>query len=66
MTYINDLLLNVIARAQGMKARDEEGAAMAEYGLLLALIAVVAAAGATTLGSNILSKFNSVAGTIGG
>lgn len=44
--------------------RDEEGATMVEYGLLVALIAMVALAGVTTLGSNLSSLFNNVAGSI--
>ena len=41
-----------------------EGATMAEYGLLLALIAVVVIAAAATLGTKISSLFVSVAGAI--
>jgi pilus assembly protein Flp/PilA len=42
--------------------RKEEGAAMAEYGLLLLLIAVVVIAGATALGNAINGLYNTVAG----
>lgn len=45
--------------------RDEEGAAMAEYGLLVALIAVVCIAGVTLLGGNLNARFNQVAGQVG-
>ena len=44
--------------------RQEEGATLAEYGLLLALIAVVCIAAITTLGTKISSMFSSVAGSI--
>jgi pilus assembly protein Flp/PilA len=44
--------------------RDEEGASLAEYGLLLALIAVVCIAGMTTLGGKINTMFNTLAGSI--
>jgi pilus assembly protein Flp/PilA len=44
--------------------RDEEGATMVEYGLLIALIAMVALAAVTLLGHNLSSLFNTVAGTI--
>ncbi len=44
--------------------RDEEGASLAEYGLLLALIAIVCMAGMTILGTNINGLFNSVSSTI--
>lgn len=44
--------------------RDEEGATMVEYGLLVALIAMVALAAVTTLGTNLSSLFNTVAGSV--
>jgi pilus assembly protein Flp/PilA len=44
--------------------RDEEGASLAEYGLLLALIAVVCLAGMTALGTQINAMFNQVSSTI--
>jgi pilus assembly protein Flp/PilA len=44
--------------------RDEEGATMVEYGLLVALIAMVALAGVTLIGKNLLALFNTVAGTL--
>jgi pilus assembly protein Flp/PilA len=43
---------------------DEEGATMVEYGLLVALIALVAIVGVTLLGQNLLALFNNVAGSI--
>ena len=44
--------------------RDEEGATMVEYGLLVALIAVVCIAAVTLLGTNLSTLFNNVASTI--
>ncbi|MGB6413387.1 MAG: Flp family type IVb pilin [Candidatus Cybelea sp.] len=44
--------------------RDEEGATMVEYGLLVALIAMVALVGVTTLGQSVSSVFNNVAGSV--
>jgi pilus assembly protein Flp/PilA len=44
--------------------RDEEGATMVEYGLLVALIAMVALAAVTVLGKNLSTLFNTVATTI--
>lgn len=44
--------------------RDEEGATMVEYGLLVALIALVALGAITTLGTNLSSLFNNVATTL--
>jgi pilus assembly protein Flp/PilA len=45
-------------------AREEEGASLAEYGLLLALIAVVCIAAITILGTQISSMFNALSGSI--
>jgi pilus assembly protein Flp/PilA len=45
--------------------QDEAGASAVEYGLLVALIAVVIITAVTTLGTNLSSKFNSVATSIG-
>jgi pilus assembly protein Flp/PilA len=44
--------------------RDEEGATMVEYGLLVALIAMVALVGVTTLGTNLKTLYTTVAGSI--
>jgi pilus assembly protein Flp/PilA len=45
-------------------ARREEGATLAEYGLLLALIAVVCIAAITIVGTQISTMFSTVAGSI--
>lgn len=44
--------------------RDEEGATMVEYGLLVALIALVALGAVQALGINLSSLFTTVANTI--
>jgi pilus assembly protein Flp/PilA len=44
--------------------RDEEGATMVEYGLLVALVAVAAVAAVQALGSNLGTLFSSVAGSL--
>ena len=44
--------------------RQEEGATLAEYGLLLALIAVVCLGAITILGTKISAMFSTVADTI--
>jgi pilus assembly protein Flp/PilA len=44
--------------------KDEEGATMVEYGLLVALIAMVALGGITLLGGNLQSLYTTVAGSI--
>ena len=40
--------------------KDEEGATMVEYGLMVALIAVVCVATVTTLGTTLNTKFNAI------
>jgi pilus assembly protein Flp/PilA len=45
--------------------KDESGASAVEYGLLVALIAVVIITAVTLLGTNLSSKFNEAATTIG-
>ena len=40
--------------------RDEDGATMVEYGLLVGLIALVVALGATVLGQDISTMFNDI------
>ncbi len=44
---------------------DESGASAVEYGLLVALIAVVIIGGVTLLGQNILARFTAAANAIG-
>ncbi len=44
--------------------RDEEAASMVEYGLLVALIAMVALVGVTTLGVSVNSLFNTVGNSV--
>jgi pilus assembly protein Flp/PilA len=44
--------------------RDEEGASMVEYALLVALIAVVVIAAALFLGNEISAKFSEVGDTL--
>jgi pilus assembly protein Flp/PilA len=44
--------------------RDEEGAALVEYGLLVGLIAAVCVVVVTTLGSTISTKFSQIAAAI--
>ena len=45
--------------------KDEEGAALPEYALLVALIAAVAIGAVTLLGENVSERLNRVAGEIG-
>jgi pilus assembly protein Flp/PilA len=55
-----DMLVITLRSLTGSLRRDEEGASMVEYGLLVALIAVVVAVGATALGLEIRDLFNSI------
>ena len=45
--------------------REEDGATAVEYGLMVALIAVVIIAAVSLLGTNLSAKFNQVALAIG-
>jgi pilus assembly protein Flp/PilA len=56
----------LVAAARKFFTKKEEGASMVEYGLLVALIAVVVAVAATTLGTGISTLFSDVAGTLAG
>lgn len=40
--------------------KEEEGQGMAEYGLILVLVALVAMVGLTNIGAKLLEKFNAV------
>ncbi|MFP5313766.1 MAG: Flp family type IVb pilin [Actinomycetes bacterium] len=46
--------------------RDETGATAVEYGIMVALIAVVIIAAVTLLGGNLLNTFNQIACEVGG
>jgi len=45
-------------------AKGQEGATMVEYGLMLALIAIVAMAGARLIGTNANTLFSTTANTL--
>jgi len=63
MGSVNTLVLRIAARRAALAG--EQGASMAEYGLLLALIAVVAIGALTSVGSGVKDKFTSVASNLG-
>ena len=46
--------------------KDESGATAVEYGLMVALIAVVIIVAVTTLGQNLNTTFSNVADAVGG
>ena len=52
--------MNRIKLATRRFAKDEEGAALAEYGILVAFIAIVAITAVTFFGSRISAKFSSL------
>ena len=64
MTRINDAVLALMARFEARKG--EEGQGMAEYGLILALVAVVAAVALEAMGPAINDKLGEVNTKLGG
>ena len=52
--------------AIALRHREEEGQSLAEYGLILALIAVVAIGALTALGSGVSDTLQGVASKLGG
>jgi pilus assembly protein Flp/PilA len=59
----SDSMTNFIASAKKFMT-SEDGPTMVEYGLLVALIAIVAAAAAATVGTNVKALFTAVAGSV--
>ena len=55
---------NLVPYFRALFGRSERGAALVEYALLIALIAVVCIAAITLLGNNASSKFSNVASKI--
>jgi pilus assembly protein Flp/PilA len=56
--------MSKFAAAARRFVRDETGATMAEYALLIAVIALVAVAGARTLGTKLNDKLNAAASKV--
>jgi len=61
MSKMKNWALSKVAKYQAAR---EEGQGLAEYGLILALIAIVCIAALTLLGGNIATALNRVAGSI--
>ncbi len=57
-------LIGYYRRLFGQKTIQEEGATMVEYGLMVALIAVVCLVAVTALGVNIMGVFQEIAAAI--
>ncbi len=60
---MRDFITNLVARLQ---VEREDGQAMVEYGLILALVSVVAILTLTTVGQNLQTLFGNIAGDISG
>ena len=61
ISKLSDAVLRMFVRF-----KDEEGQALAEYGLILGLIAVVAIAALTLLGTAVTGKLGSISSALGG
>ena len=57
-------MLAFFSNAAARVRRDEKGATAVEYGIMVALIAVVIIVAVTLLGNNLSTMFNSVAGKV--
>jgi pilus assembly protein Flp/PilA len=60
-SHHTEVEVTTIALAARRFIKDEEGAALAEYGILVAFIAIVAITAVTFFGSKISAKFSSLA-----
>lgn len=65
ITALSTTLSTALATASARLRRDEEGAAMVEYGLLIALIALAVVAALTLLGTEISTFFGDVTTELG-
>jgi len=61
--FFKDLHMHKLVKRFGL---DERGATMVEYGLLVGLIALVVALGATVLGQDISTMFNKIGSFLSG
>ena len=64
LQFINNFMQNLLARIQD--AREEAGQTLVEYGLILALISIVAILALTAIGTEVTAVFNDIAGELGG
>ena len=63
MQIVNNIMLNLLARIQS--AKEEAGQTLVEYGLILALISIVAIAALTLIGGNVKAVFESIGNSLG-
>ena len=61
MSKLNNWMLSKVA---AYKAREEEGQGLAEYGLILALVAVACIVALTALGTNISARLTGLGTSI--
>ena len=68
MQLLNEMILSMMVRWDNVFAhddsKDEKGQTMIEYGLIVALISIVAILTLTTVGGNIQKVFSSIAGKL--
>lgn len=58
--------LQLLVQGAGERLRREDGATAVEYGLMVALIAIVIIAAVTLVGTNLEGVFNDIAGALTG
>jgi pilus assembly protein Flp/PilA len=58
LQFIKDFMSNVLARIQ--EAREEAGQTLVEYGLILALISIVAIVAMGLVGDEVVNVFNEI------
>ncbi len=63
MTLVDRMFVQLLTGLYTLKQR-EEGQALAEYGLILGLVAVVVIAAVTLIGTKLNGVLNSVAGAL--
>lgn len=64
MQFINNFMIKILASIQD--AREEAGQTLVEYGLILALISIVAILALTTIGGNVTGVFEDIGDSLGG
>ena len=62
--HIHNFLTQPLARLTKPLARDDRGATAVEYGLMVALIAVVCIGAVTLVGTNAQAMFNAIAAAL--
>lgn len=63
MKFLNDIATKIAVRFQN--AKEEAGQTLVEYGLIVALISIVAIAALTLVGTEVEGVFDSVGNTLG-